>query len=126
MSASKQCNVTTQTFLRYLLPSRVIITLEPRTTCGFRLAAFSSILRSRHKYPVVMYHSDDGTPVNYSMPEKALWNGKREEPGDCLNFACDYSFDLVREKPQYFFLANWDRYETQEVWLELDENSAVL
>ena len=73
-----------------------------------------------------MYHNADGTPVNYTMPEKALWNRKREEPGDCLNYACDHSFNLVDEKTQYFFVANWDRYEKQEVWLELDENSAML
>ena len=47
------------------------------------------------------------------MPEKALWNRKREEPGDCLNYACDHEFSLVRDEAQYFYLANWDRYETQ-------------
>ena len=59
-----------------------------------------------------MYHNADGSPVNYTMPEKALGiKTERDVPGDCLYYACDNKFDLVREKPQYFLVANWDRYE---------------
>ena len=57
LQESSSCEVLKEKFMHYRLPMSFSIDLEPRSSCGVSVYAYSALLQTAHKYPVTMYHT---------------------------------------------------------------------
>jgi hypothetical protein len=48
LKESAQCNITTQEFRKWQLPLQLEIELEPRSSCGFSIFAYSAEMITEH------------------------------------------------------------------------------
>jgi hypothetical protein len=100
------------------------IELEPRSSCGFSLFAYSAEMMVSHKYPVIMMHNASGTPVDWQNLTSMVWSGQRETEMDCLFNECSHSFQ-IDNSDQYFYIANWHTDKNQTVTFTVIENLGV-
>jgi len=65
LKESAQCNITTEEFRKWQLPLTLEMELEPRSSCGFTIFAYSTEMITEHKYPIIMMHNESGTVVDW-------------------------------------------------------------
>ena len=92
LKESAECNITTEEFRKWQLPLELEIELEPRSSCGFSIFAYSAELQTEHKYPMIMMHNSSGTVVDWQNISSMVWSGQRESEEDCLFSKCSNTF----------------------------------
>ena len=121
LKESAQCNITAEEFRKWVLPLELEIDLEPRSSCGFSLFAYSAEMMIEHKYPIIMMHNETGGIVDWQNITSMVWNGVRDTPGDCFSSSCSTTFQIDNSE-QYFYFANWDTNKNQTIKFSLIEN----
>ena len=124
LKESAQCAIATEEFRKWMLPLSMKIDLEPRSSCGFSIFAFSAEMITTHQYPVIMMHDADGQVVDWQNTTSMVWSGQRETKQDCLFNKCTTTFQLDNSE-QFFYFANWDTNKNQTITFTVIENSGT-
>ena len=93
INEAPDCDLIKERFLKYNLPYDTSITLAPRSSCGMSFQAYSSLLKTEHKFPLSVYHTVGDTPISMNDTDKMLGGSDREskEKG-CLVDECTNTF----------------------------------
>lgn len=123
LEESSSCNVLREKFMHYRLPMQFSVDLEPRTSCGVSVYAYSALLQTAHKYPVTMYHTWGEKQLNHFDTRYLVWSGMRGSAEDCLYNECQNEYQLDAQTQQ-FYMVNWDRNYKKTIHFRIVENSA--
>lgn len=98
--------------------------LEPRSSCGLEVIAYSSRMTITNMYPITVFHSKGNYTVNHTQVENMIWNGDRDSDDGCLYSECSNDF-IVENEPSTFLFVNWDRNKNKTVTVQIFENKAI-
>ena len=119
---SANCNDFQQRFELFEEPNiDILLTMEPRSSCGISMLGFSSTMTTWHQYPLTMYHTLGAEQLSHTSTEALV----RDKDSTCLNNECELEWGLTNVQHQ-FFIVNWDRNSEKNFTMRITENNAVL
>ena len=92
LTQSSACNVSKEIFKLCEQPTEIVMELEPRSSCGLEVIAYSSKLTITNMFPMTVYQQIGNKTVNHTDVISMVWGGDRDSDDGCLYSECSNDF----------------------------------